>query len=278
MKLYAFVLISVLPLAAQVTTHPAGQKIPHEKYIRVVSETDSPVEQAYIRAKDGVYLAAAIRKPKGPGPFPALVYFHGAPGGRGMEKLVSWSMGTTGGPLWERLLQEGYAVVVADYRNNTTPIDDAAPADRTTYVDDGVSVIDYVRALSYVDPNRIGIYGVSRGGNLAIFLATRAKVRATVLGAPAPLGFLLNGQQGLKNLDAPVLILVGTADSLLPYDRILYDSLERAGKKARMEIYENGYHDFVAGPQGHQGRDEPLLTSTLEALEITVEFLKQNLR
>jgi hypothetical protein len=47
------------------------------------------------------------------------------------------------------------------------------------------------------------------------------------------------------------------------------------GKPVRMLIYENGYHDFVMGPQGHAGRDEPLLDATLDALERTVVFIKK---
>lgn len=279
-KWLCFVLLAclALPALAQVRTHAPGSKLPHEKYIRVVSEADSPVERVWIRSKDGLSIAAAIRKPKGAGPFPTLVYFHGAPGGRGMEKLVSWSLGTTGGPLWERFLQEGYAVIVADYRNNATALDDIAPSDRTTYADDGVSVIDYVRALPYVDSQRIAVYGVSRGGNLALHMASRTGVKAFVLGAAAPNGWLFNRGQNLKPVSAPILILIGTADPLLSMNRVLYETLSGADKKVQMEIYEDGYHDFVAGPQGHDGRDEPLLTSTLDALDKAIAFLKENLK
>lgn len=41
----------------------------------------------------------------------------------------------------------------------------------------------------------------------------------------------------------------------------------------RMEIYENGWHDFCVGSQGHKGRDEPALDATLDALEKSVKFL-----
>jgi dipeptidyl aminopeptidase/acylaminoacyl peptidase len=80
------ILLAAWELAAQVRQHPAVKEIPHDKYIHVVAESKSPVERTYIKSKDGLYIAAAIRKPEGPGPFPALVYFHGAPGGRGMEQ------------------------------------------------------------------------------------------------------------------------------------------------------------------------------------------------
>ena len=101
MKLLAALLL-VLPALAAADVYKHGgspDPVPHDKYVRVVSEADSPVQQVYVKSKDGAYVAAAIRKPKGDGPFPAIVFFHGAPGGRGMEQLVGWSRGEKGGPV-----------------------------------------------------------------------------------------------------------------------------------------------------------------------------------
>ena len=92
-----WLLLSML-MAGDVQQFPGAKVLPHDKYIHVVSEADSPVEKVYIKSKDGVYVAAAMRKPKGDGPFPVLVHFHGAPGGRGMEQLVGWARGDFGGP------------------------------------------------------------------------------------------------------------------------------------------------------------------------------------
>ena len=83
----------------------------------------------------------------------------------------------------------------------------------------------------------------------------------------------------IEKVTTPILIMVGTADSLLPLNRLLHDRLEKAGKKVRMEIYENGYHDFVMGPQGQNRPDlqggERLMDITLMALESAVKFVKQ---
>ena len=54
-----------------------------------------------------------------------------------------------------------------------------------------------------------------------------------------------------------MLILVGTADRLLPVTVMLHDALAAAGKAVRMEVYENGYHDFCLGPQGQKRADMP---------------------
>jgi dipeptidyl aminopeptidase/acylaminoacyl peptidase len=276
-----------------------AQPLPHDKYVRVVSEADSPVQQTYIKSKDGVYVAAAIRKPKGDGPFPAIIMFHGAPGGRGMEQLVGWSRGDHGGPVWERFLQEGFVVAVADYRGgdwNTMNVPSTGAA--ATAVDDGIAVIEFVRSLPYVDGARVSLYGVSLGGNLVAFLVSKVPdIRTAVLGAPAPFWFLgMQMQRGASRdysqlkpdpvvaaanigpIRTPVLILAGTADGLLPVATILHDQLAQAGKTVRMDVYEHGYHDFVLGPQGQKRTDLPhgeaLLQGTLEALELTVSFVK----
>ena len=101
-------LLFSVAVRAEITRHGgSNEPVQDNKYVHVVSESDSPVMQTWIKAKDGVYIAAAVRKPKGNGPFPAIIMFHGAPGGRGMDQLVGWSRGDHGGPVWERFLQEG---------------------------------------------------------------------------------------------------------------------------------------------------------------------------
>lgn len=284
---------------AEVREHPGSKDpLPYDKYIRTVSESESPVEPLYIRTKDGIYVAAAMRKPKGSGPFPALVYFHGAPGGRGMEQLQGWARGAHGSPVFERFLKEGYVVVIADYRGglNMAGMVAAIDSQSITYVDDGLAIVNYVRDMPFVDKSNVNVYGVSLGGNLVLHLIGRTKVHAAIVGAPAAMSFLgvtlppatANPNDRFKNIKVneeiaarnigpiatPILILVGTADGLLTVDRALHERLEKAGKPVRMEVYENGYHDFCIGPQGHT-RWEPLLDSTLDALEKSVEFLRR---
>ena len=296
------VMLMTAVLSANIVRNPGDTTpLPHDKYLRVVSETDSPVQQAYIKTKDGLYIAAAIRKPKGAGPFPAIVMFHGAPGGRGMDQLVGWSRGATGGPVWERFLQEGFVVAVADYRGgdmNATSVPSTKA--QSTAIDDGVAVIEHVRSLPYVDAGRISLYGVSLGGNLVLHLVSKvATIKAAILGAPAPIWFL--GMQlppeprsaealaamkpdaavtsrNIGPIRTPILIIVGTEDRLLPLDTVLHDTLAQAGKTVRMEVYEGGYHDFVLGPQGQKRPDLPqgeaLYGSALDALEKSVRFVK----
>ncbi len=269
---------------SEVLQHPGGKILPHDRYVRRVSEADSPVERVYISTKDGLSVAAAIRKPKGPGPFPALIYFHGAPGGRGMQKLVDWSTGSTGGPLWEEFLLRGYAVVVADYRHPVgQELAQPLPDKAATYADDAEAVWNHVTALPYVNRDRVTIYGVSLGGSVTMHLLARVKPWRAILGAGAPMAFFGMSRDGqtvdaertarnLANVTTPVLLLVGTKDALIGVARRTHAELSKAGKPVRLDIFENGYHDFVAGPQGHAGRDEPLLDITLDALELALAW------
>jgi len=290
----------LLPVHAAITKHAGGDEaVPDKKYIHVVSEADSPVQQTWIKARDGVYIAAAVRKPKGAGPFPAIVMFHGAPGGRGMDQLIGWSRGDHGGPVWERFLQEGYVVVVADYRGGDWELMNTPSPKLITAIDDGVSVIEHVQGLPYVDRANVSVYGVSLGGNLAMFLASRVPtLHAVVAGAPAPIWFLgykmlpdgsrpdfattppdpQISKENIATIKTPVLILVGTEDRLMPLDIVLHDELSKQGKSVRLEIFEHGYHDFVLGNQGQKRGDLPrgeiLLPGALEALELTIKFVK----
>ena len=299
--LLAILLSFAANAGAGVTRHAGSDEaLPDQKYIHVVSETDSPVMQTWIKAKDGLYIAAAVRKPKGNGPFPAVIMFHGAPGGRGMDQLVGWSRGDHGGPVWERFLQEGYVVVVADYRGGDwNQMNQPSSTGLTTAIDDGITVVDYVQNLPYVKRADVNVYGVSLGGNLAMYLASRVPtLHAVVAGAPAPIWFLgykllpdgsrpdfaktppdaETTKANVEPIKVPVLILVGTEDRLMPLDIVLHDELAKQQKSVRLEIFEHGYHDFVLGNQGQKRGDLPrgeiLLPGALEALELTVKFVK----
>ncbi|HEX6637578.1 MAG TPA: dienelactone hydrolase family protein, partial [Steroidobacteraceae bacterium] len=306
MKFHSWLLILSgvisLPAVAGITRHSGSKDaLPDRQYIHVVSEKDSPVMQTWIKAKDGLYIAAAIRKPKGDGPFPAIVMFHGAPGGRGMDQLVGWSRGDHGGPVWERFLQEGYVVAVADYRGGDwNQMNKPSSTGLVTAIDDGITVIEHVQNLPYVKRAEVSVYGVSLGGNLAIFMASRVPtLHKVVLGAPAPIWFLGYDiprgaarpdflltpppdpeyvKQNIAPIKTPLLILVGTEDGLLSLDTRLHDELVKLGKDVRMEVYEHGYHDFVLGNQGQERKDLPrgeiLLPGALEALDRTVKFVK----
>jgi uncharacterized protein YcaQ len=76
MKTISLCLMLATAAAGEIHQNPGSTTpLPHQKYIHVVSEKDSPVQQVYIKSKDGLYIAAAIRKPKGTGVIPPSSFF-----------------------------------------------------------------------------------------------------------------------------------------------------------------------------------------------------------
>jgi acetyl esterase len=118
---------------------------------------------ATIPLQDGTQLTATLYTPTGPGPFPAVVYFHGG----------GWVMGSSQGyDASARALAKGAQAVVisVDYR--------LAPEYKfPTAWDDALAA--YKWATTNVgrwrgDPRRLALAGESSGGNLAISTAISA--------------------------------------------------------------------------------------------------------
>jgi len=126
-----------------------------------------PVEEVYVPSFDGVFLPAAIRKPAGNGPFPAVILLHGGVGGSGFEGAKRF----VAGPVPDRLLELGYVLMAADYRRYHFGEDE---------LQDVIGAYRKLGSYSYVDKDRIALIGGSHGGYLAEFAATRIKPAAIV--------------------------------------------------------------------------------------------------
>lgn len=106
-------------------------------------------------------LQAAVTRPEGTGPFPAVVLIHGG--------------GWTGGEpadmakLADRLAQQGFVAFNIAYR--------LAPAARhPAQIDDVAAALNHLRANAdtlHVDPARIGVWGYSAGAHLATLAGAR---------------------------------------------------------------------------------------------------------
>ena len=121
---------------------------------------DVTTVEATIPAADGTPLTAMVYTPNGPGPFPAVVYFHG--GGWVIGNSHAYDAGA-------RALAKGAQAVVisVDYRLSPenkfpTPWDDALSTYKWT-----VTNVGRWRG----DPRRLALAGEGAGGNLAISTA-----------------------------------------------------------------------------------------------------------
>jgi len=177
------------------------------------------------------------------------------------------------------LAQEGYVVLNVDYRGSYGYGRDFRVGD---YMDlggadarDVVSGVEYLKTLGYVDPNRIGVYGMSYGGHMVLSLLTKFPdvFRAGVdiagvadfllnyesLYGPWILGRLGTPEQNpqayfngsainfIERIKAPLLILHGTNDPnvTLLQSILLVDRLLKNGKRFEFEIYPGELHFFT---------------------------------
>ena len=190
------VFVSCLALTAAVI---AQSPTPPAVTRPVITEQVSPVEQIAPVARDGYAGTAFVRRPPGPGPFPAVVIIH--PG------LTSWSTDAlralAAGTQASRFLAAGYVVAATTYRSR-----DADPQ-TTVSLQDSLATLDYVSKRQFVDAKSIVIWGCSGGGDLALEVAAATDVAAIAPEEPASI--LLTG---IFNKDFPKQGLVHTpADS-----------------------------------------------------------------
>lgn len=119
----------------------------------------------------GVSFVGKLVIPPGRGPFPTLLAFGGSEGG--LSGGLSYA---------DELVPQGYAVLaLAYFREAGLPT--ALKNLPLEYFD---GAMDWVRSRPEVDATRLGVIGASRGGELALLLASRyPELRAAVADAPS---------------------------------------------------------------------------------------------
>lgn len=123
----------------------------------------------YKSSADGLVIPAYLFEPltpKGPRAHAALVWVHGGVHGNMDQNYL---------PFIKEAVQRGYAIITPDYRGSTgygkahhSAIDYGGME-----VDDVESAVSVLKALPYVNPERIGVMGWSHGGYITSLLLTR---------------------------------------------------------------------------------------------------------
>jgi len=127
----------------------------------------SEPSEVYVRSFDGVYVAAAIRKPPADGPLPAILFLHGGVGGSTFQAMKAM----TRGRVPDHFFGRGFVVMAADYRRFHFGEDE---------IQDTLASYRQLESYPFVDKSRIAIIGGSHGGYLAKMAATRIRPAAVV--------------------------------------------------------------------------------------------------
>lgn len=152
-------------------------------------------------SSDGLTVSGVLLRPRGRGPFPAVVLNHGYiepsayTSGQGLAREQAW------------LASAGYVVLHTDYRGHAGS-DPATALDRESllgYTRDAANAVDALAGEQYVDPERIGMLGRSMGGGVTqnVLVAYPGLVDAAVIYASVSSDFV-QSQREFREPDQPV--------------------------------------------------------------------------
>jgi dipeptidyl aminopeptidase/acylaminoacyl peptidase len=231
-------------------------------------------------AKDGVQLHGLLYRPVGfdaSRDYPAVVFVHGA---GSMQNVVDgWTIYSPNFKFHTVLANAGYVVFEVDYRGSLGYGHDfrAGVAGHMggKDLDDELAGLDYLAGLGFVDMRRVGIYGGSYGGFMALMglftapdrYACGAALRFVTdwenyyrgnpwycvqrLGTPDanPLAYWRSSPiHFAANLRKPLLLLHGIRDDNVHFQDAaqLIERLIRLGKRFDLMIYPRESHGFTA--------------------------------
>lgn len=230
-----------------------------------VPDPPSGVEEVTFSTDDGVTLAAwHLPLPESRG---TVILFNGNAGNRA-HRL----------PLGRVLASAGFSVLLTDYRgyggNPGAPSEEALAADAH-------AALSYVRSRSGDDP--VVYYGESLGAGVAVGLATEKPPAALVLRSPfaslpdvasvhypwIPTSLLLRDRypnvERIPQIDAPVLVIAGSGDSIVPEEQSR-KVFEAASEPKTLVVVDGA------------GHNDPALLDGAEMIGALVRFLEESLQ
>jgi hypothetical protein len=281
------------------------------------------VHLMYVEVWDGLYAPIGVRKPDGDGPFPMVLMAAGN-GGEGMRWIRDAVRNRA--YIMDRLVEAGMACAWLRYRtevelgyNNGGKMVRDIRQGREMFnrspleYEDEIAVAQYLKTLPWVDGERIGVIGMSHGGEMALKIASEYHgLAAAVASEPAAHEFLalrpddtafVNEDTGLRNIEemqmaetekvrrridmhiakeristiqTPFLVMGRDGDHLQGIFRTTFELLDEAGKDVEWVSYDHDFHGYVFPVRGEDG-DYELNDVQIGAIAHVVEWLKSRM-
>ena len=189
---------------------------------------------------------------------PMIVFFHGNAGNIGDRKHLLYLFS-----------EKGYGVFMPEYRGYGGMI--GRPSELGLY-EDGESAILFLLSKGIKESDMV-LMGESLGTGVAIEMAKRFKVKALILQAPflsleamrnrhypfikLPLLDKYQNQVKIKELSIPLLILHGSADTIVPYHHgeALYDFASQSTYR-QLKIFDKASHQLPWDDEFMQSIDD----------------------
>ncbi|MGH8911144.1 MAG: alpha/beta hydrolase family protein [Acidimicrobiia bacterium] len=288
-----------------------------------VAGSDVPVQLMYVETWDGLYAPIGLRVPPGEGPCAVMLLASGN-GGGGM----AWIRQAVAeqGYIMDRLLEAGYACAWIRYRTevelgydqggrlirdirqgremfNRSPLE----------YEDEIAIIEHVKTLPFIDPDRVGLIGMSHGGEMILKLTSEYDgVAAAVASEPASHEFLalnpdntafVEPSTGMRNIEemqmaetekvraridndkateristinTPILVMGRDDDHLQGIFRTSYELLAEAGKDVEWVTWDHPLHGYVYPLRGADGEYE-VNEVQQEAIAGVLDYLERHM-
>jgi acetyl esterase/lipase len=251
-----------------------------------IPETESPIQTLDAEADDGRVVRAFWRKPKGDGPFPAVVLIHGGLTqftGKVLERQLLVN------PVVTRMLAGGYAVVQATFCTDEQDVQSRGP------VEDVRALVHALATAPGVDAQSIELFSGS-GGNISLELGGDPAVRAVIAGELATLytgeyrprlAIMASPEEyltpelrhrtlgKLKTLRAPALTLHGDRHDFHKLNKPLFLPLmKQGGVKVEYREYPSYGHGFyfVGGDyRWGKGADDKIVGEVVRNLRASLD-------
>ncbi|MDP6416450.1 MAG: prolyl oligopeptidase family serine peptidase, partial [Gammaproteobacteria bacterium] len=241
-----------------------------------------PTEFGTLEASDGQTLHYQLIKPRNFDPdtqYPVIVDVYGGPSSQKVRRAWGSSARSNSGFFRQFLAQEGYIVFTLDNRGTGfRGVEFEAALYRkmgTVEVEDQVAGAKYLQSLPFVDAQRIGIFGWSYGGYMALMCVMQAPdtFAAAVAGAPVtdwrlydthyterymstpqdnPDGYAAsNVINHVDGLQGDLLIMHGMADDnvLFTHSTTVFKRLQDLGKPFQIMAYPGSKHGLLRFPK-----------------------------
>jgi dienelactone hydrolase len=183
---------------------------------------------SFASAGQGEPIQGYLSRPKGAGPFPAIVLLHtclGLPAERASigERIAAW----------------GYvALFVDDFA--TRGLKETCAVDFPQALADADGALAYLAGLAYVDPARIAAVGYSQGGDTALKIAAGDAAGFKAAAAFYPPCANVAG----ATLDMPTLIVVGAKDEVTPAADCARLAKQQTPAMVKFIVYPGAAHAF----------------------------------